>query len=578
MEPDKRFIGRLVDRRYRLTRLIGRGAFGTVYQAFHERLEAPFAVKFLAANIAANPKLLSRFEREAKTTCQLRHPNIVDVVDYGEDPTLGFYLVMEFLDGESLKERLMRVGALRSADARRIGLQIAEALRVAHDRGVIHRDLKPANVMLLRDEYREDHVKLCDFGVAGLIDDGGARLTMTGVWLGTPNYMSPEQWEGREIDERSDLYGLGVLFYEMVTGRVPFVADSTAKLLLMHANEPPPPPRVICPGLGIHPLFESIVLRCLAKDKADRFQSAAQVIDQLGMLPQGGLVGDAGPLAATRPGNEMVAASTVMGPTGPMPAMPWPSPPTPVAGDPAGETGPEAVATGAETGAPQPPRRRRILPLVVGGGAAALVATLVLVLVTGTERGPAPGGPIGDGRAAAEGAAGPMGEPAATSRDVGRAAAAASATHVASVGGDDVGAEDTTDGRRDTSPGESPGAPAAADPREPDAAARPSHTAEATTPRRWSLEIESSPGGATVWLDGRKLGRAPLRIDLDASRRTSRLVLARKGYEKKVVTLEPASLAREGTTRLALELEKELYDALRRRPPADDPYDVLRQP
>ena len=562
-------IGALVGDRYRVERLVGRGAFGAVYRALHERLDAPFAVKFLAANIAANPKLLARFEREAKTTCQLRHPHIVDVVDYGEDRRFGFYLAMEFLEGESLKQRLLRNGPLPQPFVRRLALQVGDALRVAHSRGVVHRDLKPANVMLIHDAHRRDHAKLCDFGVAGLTDASGPGLTATGMWIGTPTYMSPEQWEGRGIDARSDIYGFGIMLYEMLTGRVPFAADSTAKLLMMHAHDPPPPPRDVRPELAVHPLFESILLRCLEKDKAARFPSMDEVCDQLRMLPF--REGDDHETSAlrTRPGGEVAAASTVQAPTGVQHLT--------------GERAP-SVATAA--GAPDlgsSPRRRLPLAVAAAVGLAAVVA-LVVLLTSGPARESGPAAPpraaSAPATAGAPDATGGAGGSAARSAAVATAPAGEVAGHPTAAATPVHAANDasaTAADARETAltaadAVEAPidrGADVAeteADIAETDVAA----TDTAKTGPTWSVRIDSRPRGASAWLDGAYLGRTPVDASLDATAASARLVLKKNGYERRTVTLDPARLAAEGAKEtveaLVKEKEKDPWAPLREGP------------
>ena len=274
--PDP-FIGKVLDDRYRLVEKIGAGGFGAVYKADHLRLGSPFAIKFMFPMLAQDEALIARFEREAKTTSLLHHPHIVDVVDFGEQPVLGLYLVMEYLVGETLRQRVRRDGARDTATILRIADPICQALVTAHEHGVIHRDLKPANIFLIRTATRDDFVKILDFGIAGLVDDGGKGLTKTGMIMGSPPYMSPEQAWARKLDHRTDIYSLGVVLYEMATGATPFRGESDVAVLDMHRSATPEPPRRFRPDLDIPAGLEKVILRCLAKSPDERYPTIRAV-------------------------------------------------------------------------------------------------------------------------------------------------------------------------------------------------------------------------------------------------------------------------------------------------------------
>lgn len=230
--PEDR-IGRMVADRYRLERVIAKGGMGVVYAGKHTWTDRPVAVKLLLPDYAEDPGLLKRFFQEAKTAAGLRHPNVVDVLDMGEDDDGSAFLVLELLEGEPLSVRLERDGTLEAEAALRTLLPIMDALDAVHERGVIHRDLKPANVFLSR-AYRGVVVpKLLDFGVAKLLEDGAVR-TRTGSVLGTPGYMAPEQIQGAsDITAAADVWGIGMVWFRTLAGKLPFTPDPNPTAILM---------------------------------------------------------------------------------------------------------------------------------------------------------------------------------------------------------------------------------------------------------------------------------------------------------------------------------------------------------
>ena len=237
-------VARVLTDGYELDREIGRGGMGIVYVAKDRRLKRSVAIKLLPPELAFRGEIRTRFLREAETAAQLSHPNIVPI--YSVDEREGLvYFVMAYVDGENLAVRLHRMGAMPSDEVRRILIDVARALAYAHERGVVHRDIKPDNILLDTD----GRVMVTDFGIARAITDGAdARLTATGTAIGTPAYMSPEQSMGeREVDGRSDLYSLGIVGYQMVTGELPFNASSTPALLVKHLSEVPAPIEDRCP-------------------------------------------------------------------------------------------------------------------------------------------------------------------------------------------------------------------------------------------------------------------------------------------------------------------------------------------
>ena len=261
----------IVDGRYRIVRRLGSGGMADVYCAEDQQLGRRVALKLLYRRFAEDAEFVERFRREASSAAGLQHPNVVQVFDRGAwDGT--FYIAMEFLEGRSLKQVIREDGPLDPEYATDVVIQVLKAARFAHKRGVIHRDIKPHNVIL----DSEGRAKVTDFGIARA---GASDMTETGSIVGTAQYLSPEQAQGHAVDARSDLYSIGVLLYELLTGRVPFEAESAVTIALKHVSETPPPPTQFVPG--IPPRLEDAVLRALHKDPAQRFQDAESFIDAL---------------------------------------------------------------------------------------------------------------------------------------------------------------------------------------------------------------------------------------------------------------------------------------------------------
>jgi eukaryotic-like serine/threonine-protein kinase len=270
--PD-RYVGHILGERYRLSQRVGVGGFGSVYLAEHVSLKRRFAIKVLSRQLDMDERFLKRFEREAQLTASLEHPNIVQVTDFGQDERLGSWFAMEYLQGEDLQQRLSRVGRLENVAAVRLMRQVVDAFEYAHRQGVVHRDVKSANVFLVSSDAVTDHVKVLDFGIARVLEafeeTGEVKLTKTGMVMGSPAYMAPEQALNLGVDHRTDIYSLGIVLYEMVTGRVPFTATSALAVLNQQIREAPAAPSEIVPEAGVNPYLELIILRCLQK-KMDR--------------------------------------------------------------------------------------------------------------------------------------------------------------------------------------------------------------------------------------------------------------------------------------------------------------------
>jgi serine/threonine-protein kinase len=252
---------------------------GTVYLGEHPAIGSRVAIKFLHDAMSADPEVVRRFYDEARAVNLIGHENIVAIYDLNLFPPNRYYFVMEYLEGDPLTARIAR-GRLEPADALGILLQLCDALQCAHEHGVVHRDLKPDNVFLVVRRGNRDFVKLLDFGIAKLRDAAGtSRRTAAGLVVGTPEYMAPEQCDVGPVDARTDVYALGVIAYELLAGRLPFVARTVPQLLLAHLQQRPPPLSGIVPGMD--PSLERAVLKALEKDPKERFQDMAAFADAL---------------------------------------------------------------------------------------------------------------------------------------------------------------------------------------------------------------------------------------------------------------------------------------------------------
>ena len=282
--------GAVLGDRYQLDHLIGRGGMAAVWSATDIVLGRPVAVKRLHPGMLADEEHAERFRREALLVARLSHPNLVHLLDRGEDPE-GPYLVMELVEGENLKSRVRREGALEPEEAARICARVGEALAYAHAQGVVHRDIKAQNVLLTRDGT----VKLADFGIARLIEsEDGEGLTRTDMLLGSADYLSPEQADGRPVDARADIYSLGILLYECLTGGLPFRGEGFVAVAMKHCSEPLPDPRLARHGVPDH--LAAVAMRAAAKEPADRFPDAEAMVAALEGREGGTAVFDMPPL------------------------------------------------------------------------------------------------------------------------------------------------------------------------------------------------------------------------------------------------------------------------------------------
>ncbi|MEA2696841.1 MAG: eukaryotic-like serine/threonine-protein kinase [Myxococcales bacterium] len=267
---------------YKITAKLGEGGMGVVYLAEHPVIGKKVAMKAIHPELARNAEVVSRFVTEAKSVNQIGHEHIVDISDFGNTTDGEFYFVMEYLQGESMSERLKREERLTVPSAVNIATQVADALGSSHEHGIIHRDLKPENIYLISRGAQKDFVKVLDFGLAKLtqVEEKVTHKTRTGSVMGTPYYMSPEQCEGKAtIDHRADIYSLGVILFEMLTGKVPFGGEGYGEIIVKHITMPPPSVRSIVPNLS--PALDLILFRALAKDREERFQTMADFREAL---------------------------------------------------------------------------------------------------------------------------------------------------------------------------------------------------------------------------------------------------------------------------------------------------------
>jgi tRNA A-37 threonylcarbamoyl transferase component Bud32 len=376
--PDP-LIGQILGSKYKVIRLIGEGGMGAVYEGEQQlgTTKRKVAVKTLHPHLSRDPKIKARFEREVGTIAELEHPNTIQVYDFGTTPEGILYIVMEFLHGKSLADALEKQGAMPPERVQAILEQVCGSLEEAHARGIVHRDLKPDNVVLVERAGKRDFVKVLDFGIAKRSreeDKDEQKLTQQGMVLGTPPYMSPEQFTGRPIDARSDIYSLAVMAYEMLSGKLPFHADTAWEWATQHMTQQPIPIESLPEGAHATEAMRGALRRALAKSPDDRFQTVREFIDAFSGVGASAVRGATGPVATgpQRQKTEMGTPLDVGAAFGGAPSggAPLGGPPvqgyTPVGGNVSYPT-PAAI--------PQPPVRE----VASGGGRKMLLAAAGLI-------------------------------------------------------------------------------------------------------------------------------------------------------------------------------------------------------
>ncbi|MDH3570828.1 MAG: serine/threonine protein kinase, partial [Gemmatimonadota bacterium] len=268
-------IGTVIASGYHIQRKLGEGGMGTVYLGEHVKMGRKSAIKVMTQAMARDPEAIARFNREAANAARITHPHVCGIYDFGETEDGLIYLVMEFIEGESLSDLLRREYVLPPRRALTILAQTADALQAAHDLGIVHRDLKPDNIMLARDRDGGDVVKVVDFGIAkAMTGDQRQEVTKTGLVVGTPEYMSPEQLSGDVVDGRSDIYSLALVFYRLLTGTLPFQADSAQEMLIKRLTDEPLPLNQVATGRRYPDELQQVMDRALARMPADRHETA----------------------------------------------------------------------------------------------------------------------------------------------------------------------------------------------------------------------------------------------------------------------------------------------------------------
>src|SRR5271170_3344692 len=308
-EPDP-LIGRLINGRFKIVSVIARGGMGKVYKAEQSPLGRLCALKVLSPKYEGDrdPEFHKRFFLEASTAAKLTHSNTVTIFDYGQDGDDLYYIAMEFIEGRTLHRTLREEGPFDEVRTAVIAGQICRSLREAHGLGVVHRDLKPGNILLTDRADERDIVKVLDFGLVKDVTGEAEDLTQAGLFMGSPKYMAPEQILGGEITARTDIYSLGVMMFEMLTGKVPFDRGASVGTLMAHVNDPVPPMRSVNPKLQASPTTENIVARCLEKDPNKRFNSMKDLLNALKRVGN-----EEGPLTDTHESMPMARLDSVSG-------------------------------------------------------------------------------------------------------------------------------------------------------------------------------------------------------------------------------------------------------------------------
>ncbi len=282
--PNTSLVGAILADRYEIISEVGRGALGVVYMARHLVMEKTVAVKVLFGEVEKDETNFLRFQREAQAASSMSHPNIVVVYDFGISQNQTPFLVMDYVEGVNLKDVLQRHGKLPVERAVQIFTQMASALEHAHSKGILHRDIKPENVVLMRTAWNPEFVKLVDFGIAKYVNEPAKmskKLTMDGEVLGTPAYMSPEQILDGKLDSRSDIYCLGVLMYNTISGQLPILGNTASDTMSKHITDIPPDLAESCPGVKVPHKLSRTIMKALKKHPQDRHQTMRELLIEL---------------------------------------------------------------------------------------------------------------------------------------------------------------------------------------------------------------------------------------------------------------------------------------------------------
>ena len=275
-------LGTIVADRYKLLERLGEGAMGWVFLAEHTEIGKKVAIKVLRPSLCRLPEAVSRFRREARAATQIGSKHIVDVTDFGTTPNGAVFFVMEQLEGgEDLGTALAKSGRMPWPRVRNIMLQLCEALQAAHDAGIIHRDVKPANFFRMEHDGNPDFIKVLDFGIARLATADDSIVTQTGVIMGTPDFMAPEQAQGRHVDHRADIYSLGATAYALLTGKPPFTGANEYEVIYKQLNDDPVPPSQLAPDAGIPDWVDRAILKSMRKKPDERFSTMAELAQTL---------------------------------------------------------------------------------------------------------------------------------------------------------------------------------------------------------------------------------------------------------------------------------------------------------
>jgi len=367
-------VGSVIAGNYHIEKKLGEGGMGTVYLGQHVKMGRKSAIKVMTQSMAHDPDAIARFNREATNAARINHPNVCAIYDFGETPDGLIYLAMEFIEGESLSDLMEREGVLPPQRAAGIFQQAADALQAAHDLGIVHRDLKPDNIMITRGKGGADVVKVVDFGIAKAVGgEEGQKVTKTGLVVGTPEYMSPEQLAGDQLDGRSDIYSLALVLYRMLTGTLPFQADSAQEVMIKRLTDEPMPLNAAAPGMAFPDQLQVVMDRALQRMPSERYGSAAELAREvvravMGMGQRVSVVDTEGAtqIISATPAGATVAATRVAG--GAAPTVKGPRARTP-----------DTPAVAAAPAVPAPKKKpvmaiaATVAVLAVGGGAAALI-------------------------------------------------------------------------------------------------------------------------------------------------------------------------------------------------------------